>query len=187
MIILRLMVCLIQTSEEALLSHQNVLKDFCQNSTKTMEFCCNSPFIHEISVFSFILLQIHKNTINLKNQFRLLRLPLTSWTLYIFQGLSCYASWVLGIIDSAVLVLNVIQTCFLIDGGWERKYQKSEAHHINQKLLHVVTMINRSENIYQEKLSLGALCHTWIKKQFCKKMNFSPGQYACCFMFINEV
>lgn len=140
------------------------------------------------STACIILLQIHNNTINLKKiSLGYLDFQLTSWTLYIFQRLSCYASWVLGIIDSAVLVLNVIQTCFLIDGGWERKYQKSETHHINQKLLHVVTMINRSENIYQEKLSLGALCHTWIKKQFSKKMNFSPGHFACCFMFINEV
>lgn len=42
----------------------------------------------------------------------------------------------------------------------KRKDQKSEAHYINQKLLHAVTMINRFEHIYQGNLESPGHCVT---------------------------
>lgn len=124
------------------------------------------------STACIILLQIHKNTINLKNQFRLLRLPS-----HILNPLYLPGAFLLCILGTRhYWQCRISVKCDsdpLPDGlRLRKKIPKSEAHHINQKLLHVVTMINRSENIYQEKLSLGALCYTWINKPFCKKWTF---------------
>lgn len=131
-----------------------------------------------------IPLQLYKKPINLRN-LSVFSHPEPSISARVFLVMHA-GYW--GIINSAISVLNVMQTCFLMDWGQERKYQKSKAYRINQKLLHVMTMINRSENIYHEKFSR-VLRHCVIpelKGSFAKNELFSR-PVCLLFMFKNEV
>lgn len=81
------------------LSHQNLPKPFC-SSTKSMEFCYNSPFIHIFSnsVACIIYPPQHTNSYVFEQSFSLdcLDFQLTFWALHLCQDPPCYARWVLG-------------------------------------------------------------------------------------------